>query len=54
MAELPTKAQLRDWIAENPTQNSKRDIAKAFGVKGATRIDLKRLLMELEAEGHLQ
>lgn len=53
MAELPTKAQLLDWIAENPTQNSKRDIAKAFGVKGAARIDLKRLLKELEAEGHL-
>ncbi|SDJ69049.1 ribonuclease R [Aliiruegeria lutimaris] len=54
MAELPTKAQLLDWIADNPTQNSKRDIAKAFGVKGAARIDLKRVLKELEAEGHLQ
>ncbi len=54
MADLPTKAQLLDWIADNPTQNSKRDIAKAFGVKGAARIDLKRLLKELEAEGHLQ
>ncbi|MFV0336094.1 MAG: ribonuclease R [Tropicimonas sp.] len=54
MTELPTKAQLLDWIAENPTQTSKRDIAKAFGVKGAARIDLKRLLKELEAEGHLQ
>ncbi|MDV7144723.1 ribonuclease R [Tropicimonas sp. TH_r6] len=54
MAELPTKAQLLDWIADNPTQTSKRDIAKAFGVKGAARIDLKRLLKELEAEGHLQ
>ncbi|WP_106204566.1 ribonuclease R [Aliiruegeria haliotis] len=54
MAELPTKAQVLDWIAENPTQTSKRDIAKAFGIKGAARIDLKRLLKELEAEGHLQ
>ncbi|WP_068119330.1 ribonuclease R [Tropicimonas marinistellae] len=54
MAELPTKAQVLDWIAHNPTQNSKRDIAKAFGVKGAARIDLKRLLKELETEGHLQ
>ncbi|SFD01673.1 ribonuclease R [Tropicimonas isoalkanivorans] len=54
MAELPTKAQVLDWIVEHPTQTSKRDIAKAFGVKGAARIDLKRLLKELEAEGHLQ
>ncbi|MEP1944070.1 MAG: ribonuclease R, partial [Sulfitobacter sp.] len=33
---------------------AKRDIAKAFGIKGAARIDLKRLLKELEAEGHLE
>ncbi|HGG65499.1 MAG TPA: RNB domain-containing ribonuclease, partial [Rhodobacteraceae bacterium] len=33
---------------------SKRDIARAFGIKGAARIDLKRILKELESEGHLQ
>ncbi|WP_371169406.1 ribonuclease R [Aliiroseovarius sp. 2305UL8-7] len=53
MSQLPTKQQVLDWISENPTQTSKRDIARAFGIKGATRIDLKRLLKELEAEGHL-
>ena len=50
---LPTKAAVLDWIAAHPTQTSKRDIARAFGVKGAARIDLKRMLKELEAEGHL-
>ncbi|ETX27622.1 ribonuclease R [Roseivivax isoporae] len=54
MSQIPTKAQILDWISENPTQTAKRDIAKAFGVKGAQRIDLKRLLKELEAEGHLE
>ncbi|RYH10946.1 ribonuclease R [Tropicimonas sp. IMCC6043] len=54
MAELPTKTQLLDWITDHPTQTSKRDIAKAFGVKGAARIELKRLLKELEAGGQLQ
>ena len=54
MAELPTKAQVLDWIAENPGQASKRDIARAFGIKGAQRIDLKRLLKTLEDEGHLE
>ena len=54
MSKLPTKAELLEWIADNPTQSSKRDIARAFGIKGAARIDLKRLLKELEAEGHLQ
>lgn len=54
MAQLPTKAEILDWITAHPTQTSKRDIAKAFGIKGAARIDLKRLLKELEAEGHLE
>lgn len=51
MDALPTKDQIRAWIAENPAQATKRDIARAFGVKGAARIDLKRLLRELEEEG---
>ncbi|MBO6897143.1 MAG: ribonuclease R, partial [Shimia sp.] len=51
---MPSKEEVLEWISENPTLTSKRDIAKAFGIKGAARIDLKRLLKELEAEGHLQ
>jgi len=54
MARLPNKEQILEWISENPTQTAKRDIARAFGIKGAARIDLKRMLKELEAEGHLQ
>ncbi|GGE52907.1 ribonuclease R [Actibacterium pelagium] len=54
MSQIPSKDQILEWISENPTQTSKRDIAKAFGIKGADRIDLKRILKELEAEGHLQ
>ncbi len=52
MTQLPTKDQLRQWIAENPGQGAKRDIARAFGIKGgAARIELKRMLRELEDEG---
>ena len=54
MAQLPSKDDILAWIADNPTQTAKRDIAKAFGIKGADRIDLKRILKELEAEGHLE
>ncbi|SHI71045.1 RNAse R [Palleronia salina] len=53
MAKIPSKQQILDWISENPTQTAKRDIARAFGLKGADRIDLKRVLKELEAEGNL-
>ncbi len=54
MKQMPTKQEILDWIAANPTLTAKRDIAKAFGIKGAARIDLKRLLRELEDEGHLE
>ncbi|MEQ5869475.1 ribonuclease R [Sagittula sp. NFXS13] len=54
MSTLPTKQEVLDWISENPTLTAKRDIAKAFGIKGAARIDLKRILRELEDEGHLE
>ncbi len=54
MSSLPSKDQILAWISDNPTKASKRDIAKAFGIKGAARIDLKRVLRALEDEGHLQ
>ncbi|MEM6637638.1 MAG: ribonuclease R [Pseudomonadota bacterium] len=54
MAELPTKAAVLAWIADHPHETSKRDIARAFGIKGAQRIDLKRLLKELEVDGQLE
>ena len=54
MAKLPTRDQVLAWISDHPHATSKRDIAKAFGIKGSARIDLKRILKELEEEGHLE
>jgi ribonuclease R len=54
MASIPTKNEILAWISENPTRTNKRDIGKAFGIKGAARIDLKRLLKELAEDGHLE
>ncbi|WP_090269366.1 ribonuclease R [Thalassovita taeanensis] len=54
MSQMPTKDEILQWISDNPTLTAKRDIAKAFGIKGAARIDLKRILKELEADGHLE
>ncbi|PPB79695.1 RNAse R [Albidovulum inexpectatum] len=53
MARIPSKSEILDWVSENPGLSAKRDIAKAFGLKGADKIELKRLLKELEAEGSL-
>ena len=54
MQVLPSKDQIRQWITENPGSAAKRDIAKAFGIKGDARIDLKRMLAELADEGALE
>jgi len=54
MTQIPSKPEILQWISDNPTLTAKRDIARAFGIKGAARIDLKRLLKELEVEGNLE
>lgn len=54
MSNIPSKGQILQWITDNPGKRSKRDIAQAFGIKGAARIDLKRILKELQEEGHLE
>ncbi|MDE3237970.1 MAG: ribonuclease R [Paracoccaceae bacterium] len=55
MEQLPSKAEILRWIADNPGATAKRDIARAFGIKGGpARIELKRLLKEMEADGALE
>ncbi|MFN3991317.1 MAG: ribonuclease R [Tabrizicola flagellatus] len=54
MKTLPSKEAIRQWIQDNPGLSAKRDIAKAFGIKGDGRIELKRLLRELESEGAVE
>ncbi len=54
MKRIPSKAEILDWISANPAKTSKSEIARAFSIKGAERIDLKRVLKQLEAEGHLE
>ena len=53
MSRIPTKDDLQDWLAENPGTSGLREIARAFGLKGAERAELKRLLAELEDEGRI-
>ena len=51
---MPDRETLLRFIAEHPTRSSKRDIAKAFAVRGDDRVALKQLLRELEDEGLLE
>jgi ribonuclease R len=54
MRQIPTKDVLLDWIRENPGNAGKREIARAFGLKGAERLLLKERLRELQDEGLLE
>lgn len=54
MSKIPSRAAILQWLADNPGKSSKRDVARAFGIKGAARIDLKRLLKDLTAEGVIE
>ena len=51
---LPSKEEILAFIAENPGQAGKREIARAFGISGGARIGLKRLLKELTEDGHIE
>ena len=51
---LPTRDAILKFIAENPDRAGKREIAKAFKLKGDDRVALKHLLRELEEEGLLE
>ena len=52
-APLPTREKILEFIRESPTPVGKREIARAFGIKGADRIGLKAMLKELEREGDI-
>jgi ribonuclease R len=49
----PSRDEILRFIAENPDRTGKRDIAKAFALKGDDRIWLKDLLRDLQDEGLL-
>src|SRR3954449_4480117 len=50
-AGLPTAKQILDFIASSGQPAGKREIARAFGLSGQAKIDLKRLLKDMADEG---
>jgi ribonuclease R len=51
---FPSEADIVAFLADNPGKTGKREIARAFRIKGADRIDLKRLLRDMAQKGLLQ
>jgi len=50
---LPTRQQILEFIRGSEVPVGKREIARAFGIKGAERIPLKAMLKELEQAGEI-
>jgi len=50
-ADLPSRKQILDFIASSDQPAGKREIARAFGLSGQIKIDLKRLLNDMADEG---
>ena len=48
---LPSRKQILDFIATSDQPAGKREIARAFGLSGQAKIDLKRLLKDMADEG---
>ena len=50
-SSLPSKQDILKFIQDSPTYVGKREIARAFQVKGSDRVGLKLLLREMSDEG---
>ncbi|MGD9784855.1 MAG: ribonuclease R [Hyphomicrobiaceae bacterium] len=51
--DLPTREQILEFLRTADAKAGKREIARAFAIKGGDRIALKRLLAEMAEEGQI-
>ena len=51
VAGLPTRKQILEFIADSADPAGKREIARAFGLKGQEKIQLKAMLKDMAEEG---
>jgi ribonuclease R len=52
--QLPSRADIIDYIAKSPTPLARRDLMRAFKVEPKDRLRLKALLREVEREGPVE
>ncbi len=50
---LPGREEILDYIKSSPGRVGKREIARAFGIKGSERLDLNRMLAGMTEDGVL-
>ncbi len=54
LGKLPSRQDILDFLATASSETGKREIARAFGVKGGDRIALKDMLREMADEGLIE
>ncbi len=50
-AKIPSRAEVLKFLADNPDLSAKRELIRAFGIKGAARRPFNDLLREMRDEG---
>lgn len=50
---MPSKAEIIAYLKEADGATARRDIARAFGVKGEARAELRAMLKEMDADGSI-
>src|SRR3954454_13300842 len=53
-ADFPSRKQILDFIAASDQPAGKREIARAFGIRGDAKIQLKKLLNDMADEGLIE
>ncbi|RAU22759.1 ribonuclease R [Paramagnetospirillum kuznetsovii] len=51
---IPSKQEILDFIKAQPGRVGKRELARAFNLRGSDKIDLKAILKELEKDGSVE
>jgi ribonuclease R len=52
--QLPSRAEILDYIAKSPTPLARRDLVRAFKVEPKDRLALKAMIREIEREGPVE
>lgn len=53
-APFPDEKQILEFIRDNPGRASKREVTRAFQIKGEDKIKLKKLLRKMTLDGNLE
>ena len=53
-APFPDEKKILEFIRENPGRASKREITRAFQIKGEEKIKLKKILRKMARDGKLE